>query len=91
MLSMACSSKSEIDGGEGKEPEQQWQKYAETGQLKIMSFNVRYGTAKETNPQNGWEFRKDACVEMIRDHKPTLIGFQEALLFLNFCSQLSWC
>ena len=79
MLSMGCSSKSEIDGGADKEPEQQWQKYAEVGQLKIMSFNVRYGTAKESNPRNGWEFRKDACVEMIRDHKPTLIGFQEAV------------
>ncbi|MBQ5898797.1 MAG: endonuclease/exonuclease/phosphatase family protein, partial [Alistipes sp.] len=56
-----------------------WQKYPEQGQLKIMSFNVRYGSAKETNPMNGWEFRKAACVEMILDHKPTLIGFQEAI------------
>ena len=61
------------------EPEEQWQKYPEQGQLKIMSFNVRYGSAKETNPMNGWEFRKAACVEMILDHKPTLIGFQEAI------------
>ena len=61
------------------EPVEQWQKYPEQGQLKIMSFNVRYGSAKETNPMNGWEFRKAACVEMIRDHKPTLIGFQEAI------------
>ena len=44
-----------------------------------MSFNVRYGSAKESNPQNGWDFRKTACVEVIRDHKPTLIGFQEAV------------
>lgn len=61
------------------EPVEQWQKYPEQGQLKIMSFNVRYGSAKETNPMNGWEFRKAACVEMILDHKPTLIGFQEAI------------
>ena len=61
------------------EPVEQWQKYPKQGQLKIMSFNVRYGSAKETNPMNGWEFRKAACVEMILDHKPTLIGFQEAI------------
>lgn len=61
------------------EPVEQWQKYPEQGQLKIMSFNVRYGSAKEANPINGWEFRKAACVEMILDHKPTLIGFQEAI------------
>lgn len=80
MLSLACAtSKSELEGGANKEPEQQWQKYAEAGQLKIMSFNVRYSSAKETNPRNGWEFRKDACLEVIRDHKPTLIGFQEAV------------
>jgi endonuclease/exonuclease/phosphatase family metal-dependent hydrolase len=80
MLSLACAtSKSELEGGANKEPEQQWQKYAEAGQLKIMSFNVRYSSAKETNPRNGWEFRKDACLEVIRDHKPTLIGFQEAI------------
>lgn len=61
------------------EPVEQWQKYPEQWQLKIMSFNVRYGSAKEANPMNGWEFRKAACVEMILDHKPTLIGFQEAI------------
>ena len=75
---MSCSDSS----GEDiipDEPVEQWQKYPEQGQLKIMSFNVRYGSAKETNPMNGWEFRKAACVEMILDHKPTLIGFQEAI------------
>lgn len=80
LLSMFCCSCEKTQGNETPDiPEQQWQKYPELGELKIMSFNVRYGTAKETNPMNGWEFRKAACVEMIRDHKPTLIGFQEAV------------
>lgn len=76
-LSLTCASKSEEPINEPEE--QQWQKYPEAGQLKIMSFNVRYGSAKETNPMNNWDFRKAACVEMILDHKPTLIGFQEAI------------
>ena len=80
LVSVACSSKSETnEENNNQEPTQQWQKYPEAGQLKIMSFNVRCSTAKETNPMNNWEFRKAACVEMIRDHKPTLIGFQEAV------------
>ena len=81
LLSLTVVSCSDSSGEDiiPDEPVEQWQKYPEQGQLKIMSFNVRYGSAKETNPMNGWEFRKAACVEMILDHKPTLIGFQEAI------------
>ena len=79
-LSMFCYSCDKMEGDETPDtPEEQWQKYPNQGELKIMSFNVRYGSAKESNPQNGWDFRKTACVEVIRDHKPTLIGFQEAV------------
>jgi endonuclease/exonuclease/phosphatase family metal-dependent hydrolase len=79
LLTVVSCSDSGVVNVTPDEPEEQWQKYPEQGQLKIMSFNVRYGSAKETNPMNGWEFRKAACVEMILDHKPTLIGFQEAI------------
>lgn len=81
LLSFTVASCSDRGGDNiiPEEPEEQWQKYPEQGQLKIMSFNVRYGSAKETNPMNGWDFRKAACVEMILDHRPTLIGFQEAI------------
>ena len=79
LLTVVSCSDSSGDDIIPDEPVEQWQKYPEQGQLKIMSFNVRYGSAKETNPMNGWEFRKAACVEMILDHKPTLIGFQEAI------------
>ncbi len=81
LLAFVCVSCSDNGGDDviPDEPEQQWQKYPEAGELKIMSFNVRLSTANETNPINGWDFRKAACVEMIRDHKPTLIGFQEAV------------
>ena len=52
------------------------QKYADD-EIKIMSFNVRLATT-ETNPANEWPNRKEACLEMIMDHFPTLIGLQEA-------------
>lgn len=47
--------------------------------IKIMSFNVRYGTADDG--ENSWENRKDAAAEMILDQKPALFGVQEALDF----------
>ena len=78
-FSISCASKGEVENDDAPATQENWQKYPAQGELKIMSFNVRYGTAKESNPQNGWDFRKAACVEMIRDHKPTLIGFQEAV------------
>lgn len=54
------------------------QKYPNTGEIKIMSFNVRYETNEEEAIHN-WDFRKEACVDMIEDQRPTLIGFQEAV------------
>jgi len=60
------------------------QKYPAAGQIKIISFNVRYGTASETNSSNNWANRKEACVEMLKDQKPSCIGFQEAVYDLQF-------
>ena len=60
------------------------QKYPKTGEIKILSFNVRYGTANEVNPSNKWPNRKSACLAMIRDHKPSCIGFQEAIYDIQF-------
>ena len=53
-----------------------FQKFAKDGEIKVMSFNVRYNNANDYT--NAWPFRKVACVEMIKDQKPTVIGFQEA-------------
>lgn len=60
------------------------QKYPKAGEIKIISFNVRYGTAKESNSSNNWQYRKAACVSMIKDQKPSCIGFQEAVYDLQF-------
>lgn len=76
----ACSSSNDGNGS-GDEPGETplLQKYPEPGEVKVMSFNVRYGSASETDPRNNWDFRKAACVELIRDQKPSVIGFQEAV------------
>ena len=51
--------------------------YAGSDEIKIMSFNVRTKTS-ETDPANNWDNRKEACVELIKEHRPSIIGFQEA-------------
>ena len=50
-----------------------------TEPLTVMSFNVRYGTAKDGDFV--WENRKDAACAMIMDRHPAVFGVQEALDF----------
>ena len=47
--------------------------------LPVMSFNVRYGTAKDGD--HVWDNRKDAACAMIMDQHPAVFGVQEALDF----------
>ena len=47
--------------------------------LSVMSFNVRYGTARDGDYV--WENRKDAACAMIMDRHPAVFGVQEALDF----------
>lgn len=47
--------------------------------LSVMSFNVRYGTAKDG--ENDWEHRRDFLVEAIRASRPDVLGTQECLDF----------
>lgn len=62
--------------------EQDWKKteikplVLETGQLKVMSFNIRTHTT-EVNAFNHWSLRAPACVQMVWDQQPTLLGMQE--------------
>ncbi|MBN1819002.1 MAG: endonuclease/exonuclease/phosphatase family protein [Sedimentisphaerales bacterium] len=48
-------------------------------EVKIMTFNIRYGTANDG--ENHWEKRKDLVFAVIRDSGADIIGLQEALLF----------
>ena len=47
--------------------------------LRVMSFNVRFGTADDG--ADGWSLRYDLLVRTIRRYDPDLLGVQEALAF----------
>jgi endonuclease/exonuclease/phosphatase family metal-dependent hydrolase len=47
--------------------------------LRIMSFNLRYGTANDGD--NHWNKRKDLLIDTINAFKPDLLGTQETLGF----------
>ncbi len=46
-------------------------------ELKVMSYNIRYGGAKDGT--NSWNMRCPATIEMLRDIKPDVFGVQEAM------------
>jgi len=48
-------------------------------ELRVMSFNVRYGTAKDG--PNHWDRRREFLVETIKAFRPDLLGTQETLGF----------
>ncbi len=45
--------------------------------LKAMSFNIRYGTAKDG--ENHWDARKAFLVDVLREERADVVGLQEAL------------
>lgn len=47
--------------------------------VRVMSYNIRYGTAKDGDDQ--WDKRKEFLVETIRNFDPDLLGTQETLGF----------
>jgi endonuclease/exonuclease/phosphatase family metal-dependent hydrolase len=47
--------------------------------LKVMSFNIRYGTARDGD--NAWELRRGAVIEVIEAFDADVLGVQEALHF----------
>lgn len=47
--------------------------------LRVMSFNIRYGTADDG--PNHWDRRQDFVVETIAAFQPDLLGTQETLAF----------
>ena len=53
----------------------------DTPPLRVLSYNVRYGTAKDG--ENHWDQRKDLCAARAVEFKPDLAGLQEALDFQN--------
>jgi endonuclease/exonuclease/phosphatase family metal-dependent hydrolase len=48
-------------------------------ELRVMSFNIRYGTANDGD--NHWEKRREMVFNLLRSQKADVIGLQEALRF----------
>jgi endonuclease/exonuclease/phosphatase family metal-dependent hydrolase len=48
-------------------------------ELRVMSFNIRYGSANDG--ENHWKNRKEMVFNVIRDRPSDIIGLQEALRF----------
>ncbi len=49
------------------------------GDVKVMSYNLRYGTAKDG--ENHWEKRRDFLADTMKTANPDLLGTQETLGF----------
>jgi endonuclease/exonuclease/phosphatase family metal-dependent hydrolase len=47
--------------------------------LKLMSFNIRYGSADDG--ENSWDHRKNLVFKVIKKAHPDILGLQEALRF----------
>lgn len=85
LMMVGCSNPADDGNGTQKPSEPvEFKKFADEDEIKVMSFNIR--TDSSSDGTNGWSYRKSACVEMIKDQKPTIIGFQEA----QFTSQWSY-
>jgi len=52
---------------------------AQAGDVAVMSFNIRYGTADDG--ENAWPLRQDLVLETIRMQHPDVLSLQEALAF----------
>ena len=50
---------------------------ASSPDVRVMSFNIRYGTARDG--ENEWSRRKEFLVETVRAFNPDLLGTQETL------------
>ncbi|MHC4206894.1 MAG: exonuclease/endonuclease/phosphatase family protein, partial [Planctomycetota bacterium] len=48
-------------------------------ELRVMSFNIRYGSANDG--ENHWKNRKEMVFDVIRNHPSDVVGLQEALRF----------
>lgn len=52
---------------------------ADSLQLTVMTFNIRYGTAKDG--EDHWGKRKEMVFDLLRRYSPDVVGVQEALRF----------
>ncbi len=69
--------------GEAAEEKGNREKKVEGMRVRVMSFNIRYGTARDG--KNVWENRKDLVADVFVKYKCDFVGVQEALGF-----QIKW-
>ena len=50
-----------------------------TNELRVMSFNIRFGTANDGD--NHWNNRKQTVAQVIMDINPDVVGMQETMKF----------
>ena len=50
----------------------------ETKNLELATFNIRYGTPKDTGVRS-WDARRSSCIACVRDNDFDVVGFQEVL------------
>ena len=55
--------------------------FAQTENLKVMTYNIRCGFCEDSSNVNNWSKRKYFVAYLIKNHNPDLIGLQEAEMF----------
>jgi endonuclease/exonuclease/phosphatase family metal-dependent hydrolase len=55
--------------------------FAQTENIKVMSYNIRCGFCEDSSNVNNWSNRKYLVAYLIKNHNPDLIGLQEAEMF----------
>lgn len=75
LFELAISELPVVSSGSDREPE------AGDVSLRVMSFNIRYGTAKDG--ENHWDNRRELVAETILREVPDLVATQESLHFQN--------
>lgn len=55
--------------------------FAQTENIKVMTYNIRCGYCEDSSSVNNWSKRKYLVAYIIKNHNPDLIGLQEAEMF----------
>jgi endonuclease/exonuclease/phosphatase family metal-dependent hydrolase len=55
--------------------------FAQTENIKVMTYNIRCGYCEDSSSVNNWSNRKYLVAYLIKSHNPDLIGLQEAEMF----------
>jgi endonuclease/exonuclease/phosphatase family metal-dependent hydrolase len=55
--------------------------FAQTENLKVMTYNIRCGFCEDSSNVNNWSNRKYLVAYLVKSHNPDLIGLQEAEMF----------